>query len=334
MHIDWIFLSLLVSNSDSDSESNFRLREGEVVNLVETTARVGSSAALSEDVEVVVSWYKEDLGWISEMNLTTKFPIKIYAKGIAEHPVYQRYIAGPIPNLGMESHTYIYHIVHNYDNLAPCTIFAVGGITAAERGRLKVDKLEYALAHIDTCEEQGVVIMADNVRGKKIMNFDRKFTIEHWASHTKKNRDPGTKQRHFPSCSYEDRDTEKCKKIQADKLAYMNAQNALIPAQPRPIGEWYQKYLPFDASFEKIDKTGSCYNGVFAASRAAIRSHPVEMYREILKQLEVGQKTEANHYMERLWLVLFASDKSDYMQACDTNANWARCEDMPGPVVR
>jgi hypothetical protein len=53
------------------------------------------------------------------------------------------------------------------------------------------------------------------------------------------------------------------------------------------------------------------------------------MYQDILKQLEVGKQTEVNHYVERLWLVLFASDKSQYMSHCETNKGWFRCEDTP-----
>lgn len=63
-------------------------------------------------IEYVIAKYKEDIQWsksISNANVT------IYDKG-----------NGQLPNVGREAHTYIHHIVKNYDHLSNITIFLQG----------------------------------------------------------------------------------------------------------------------------------------------------------------------------------------------------------------
>lgn len=67
--------------------------------------------------ELVVSRYSENLDWLNKyQNFAT-----IYNKGDDS-------VEGSItlPNIGREAHTYLYHIVNNYDNLAEYTAFVQG----------------------------------------------------------------------------------------------------------------------------------------------------------------------------------------------------------------
>ena len=66
--------------------------------------------------EIVVARYREDLGWL-----------KILPQDIRV-TVYNKYFLEDIhlPNIGREAHTYLYHIIKNYDNLADYTIFCQG----------------------------------------------------------------------------------------------------------------------------------------------------------------------------------------------------------------
>jgi hypothetical protein len=70
--------------------------------------------------EIVVARYNEDLSWLKKIPKTIK--ITIYNKGNddIDFPFIQ------LPNIGRESHTYLYHIIQNYDNLAEQTIFCQG----------------------------------------------------------------------------------------------------------------------------------------------------------------------------------------------------------------
>ncbi len=72
------------------------------------------------NTEIVIARYNENLDWLDKIPKDIK--ITIYNKGINDinRPFIQ------LPNIGRESHTYLYHIINNYDNLAEQTIFCQG----------------------------------------------------------------------------------------------------------------------------------------------------------------------------------------------------------------
>jgi len=72
-------------------------------------------------IEIVIARYNENLDWIKELPKNIK--VTIYNKGINDID----YPFIPLENIGRESHTYLYHIIHNYNKLAEKTIFCQGG---------------------------------------------------------------------------------------------------------------------------------------------------------------------------------------------------------------
>jgi hypothetical protein len=72
---------------------------------------------------ICVARYGEDLNWLQSV----KHPVQItvYNKG---RPNYQteRHMAINLSNVGRESHTYLHHIIENYNNLPEYTIFMQG----------------------------------------------------------------------------------------------------------------------------------------------------------------------------------------------------------------
>jgi len=68
-------------------------------------------------VEVVVSRFREDLGWTKDLLHQTT----IYNKG--NHTNY-KYIR--LKNIGREAHTYLHHIIKNYNELKEWTVFCQG----------------------------------------------------------------------------------------------------------------------------------------------------------------------------------------------------------------
>lgn len=69
--------------------------------------------------ELILARYNEDISWIDKVDVEK---ITIYNKG--EDNLKYKYIK--LPNIGRESHTYLYHIIENYDNLTELTIFSQG----------------------------------------------------------------------------------------------------------------------------------------------------------------------------------------------------------------
>jgi hypothetical protein len=64
--------------------------------------------------EIVVARYEENIDWLSSID---GFEIKVYNKKSGENL---------LENVGREAHTYLSHIVKNYENLADFTVFLQG----------------------------------------------------------------------------------------------------------------------------------------------------------------------------------------------------------------
>jgi hypothetical protein len=74
----------------------------------------------SQTYELVVAHYNESLNWLS--NTPTWLKKTVYTKG-ASPMVEPSFV---LPNRGREAHTYLYHIVNQYDALADYTVFCQG----------------------------------------------------------------------------------------------------------------------------------------------------------------------------------------------------------------
>ena len=79
------------------------------------------------NIELVVSRYNEDLEWLKNEPFND-IKITIYNKGINNNYINLPNIikTEKLPNVGREIHTYLYHIINNYDNLADMTVFLPG----------------------------------------------------------------------------------------------------------------------------------------------------------------------------------------------------------------
>ena len=72
-------------------------------------------------VELVVAHYTENLNWLR--NLPAGLQKTVYHKGPDAEKEHKN---SPLPNVGREAHTYLHHIVNQYDSLAEWTIFCQG----------------------------------------------------------------------------------------------------------------------------------------------------------------------------------------------------------------
>ena len=76
------------------------------------------------DISIIISRYNEDLIWLDkykELNLI------IYNKGLNDIEYKFKNLI-ELPNVGRESHTWLFHIIENYDNLSDINIFLQGRI--------------------------------------------------------------------------------------------------------------------------------------------------------------------------------------------------------------
>lgn len=75
------------------------------------------------NVGIVIARYKEDLSWTRY--LCNKYKVFIYNKGADDIEISNAEII-KLPNVGRESHTYLTHIINNYDSDIKQTIFLQG----------------------------------------------------------------------------------------------------------------------------------------------------------------------------------------------------------------
>ena len=81
-----------------------------------------------DNVDIIVSRYNENLNWTLETPFN-EFKYIVYNKGGNEN--FEKKNVKQVINLknvGRECHTYLYHIVNNYDNLNKILVFFPGSI--------------------------------------------------------------------------------------------------------------------------------------------------------------------------------------------------------------
>lgn len=107
----------------------------------------------ADDFEIVVAHFNEDLSWLESLEHETT----VYSKGTRKTIFYELLPKGltkqigslpqdssyrdviQLPNIGRESHTILWHIVHRYDTLANTTMFVQGDLQNAKGVRPHTD---------------------------------------------------------------------------------------------------------------------------------------------------------------------------------------------------
>lgn len=84
-----------------------------------------------KNIEIIVARYNEDLSWINEYPFN-QFEYIVYNKG--DNSNFEKANVKciiNIPNVGMCDHTYLYHIIHNFDKLTNITVFLPGSVNSS-----------------------------------------------------------------------------------------------------------------------------------------------------------------------------------------------------------
>ena len=125
-------------------------------------------------IEMVVSRYNEKLEWLNA-DPYNKFPVVIYNKGTNDDFAHTENVKDIIklPNVGREGHTYLYHIINNYDNLCDMTIFLPGSADATRKSILSSN-----LLHNITKQNKNIYTCARS----NLYETEKNFTIDSWLS--------------------------------------------------------------------------------------------------------------------------------------------------------
>jgi hypothetical protein len=164
----------------------------------------------SPDVEMVIANYEEDIEWVNTVPSNIYNKITIYNKGRPKN--YGSLIKKgakihALPNIGREGHTYLYHIIANYDNLADLTMFIPGSSMTFYQKKAQLDVI------FDVLQTKRDSIIIGFTDPEYIENELNTFMIDEYeiTSEENKKRNPGS---------------------------------ILEPAEIRPFGKWINARFP------------------------------------------------------------------------------------------
>ncbi|OCT45077.1 hypothetical protein CLCR_06186 [Cladophialophora carrionii] len=223
---------------------------------------------LVNKVEFVVAHHNEDLSWLSDVEELTS----VYSKGSRKIPIFPRRQT-VLPNIGREGHTYLHHLITQYDNLADIVVFCQGQIDD----------------HVDLSASQ-IWSAASMLGDDQIMTFPP-FELEHFDVWTGKHVDLYPVEHVWPEETFREprRDVQ------------------MAPLRPC---EYFRRFIgrgkiPLSIAWQP--------GAIFAVSRNLIHRHPPDFYQELLNAFFGGVNAthdpETGHILEKFWLSLWMPEK-------------------------
>lgn len=134
------------------------------------------------NVQIVVSRYNENLSWLNEFPFN-QFNYIVYNKG--PNSDFEKNNVTKIvelPNVGRCDHTYLYHIVHNYQNLSNIVVFFPGSVNLPN----KIQHAKKILLFILKTRYRKAFFLGSYNQSLKLAFKD--FTLDHWRASGEENR--------------------------------------------------------------------------------------------------------------------------------------------------
>lgn len=235
-------------------------------NSLESAKNIANLFINNKTIDIVVARYNEDLKWMDESPYKY-FNYIVYNKGIDDkfNKNHVKKIIN-LENLGKCDHTYMYHIVNNYNNLnsklADTTIFFPGSINM----KIKHNKaLEIIMHYINT---KTSCFINNNDSTKNISEIFKSFTLSSYKTSNINN-------------------------------FIINSDSELTKAKLNPFGKWYENY------FKNIDVNYYTFCGIFSVSKNEIMQKDINIYKLLLEELSESKSVEVGHYIERSWGAIF-----------------------------
>jgi len=156
-------------------------------------------------IEIIVARYNEKLEWLDEEPFN-KYPVIIYNKGPNNNFIKTKMIKNVInlDNVGREAHTYLYHVINNYDNLADITIFLPGSSS------IDYKKIKALNIFNNISENNNNNIFSCN--RENLYESQQNFTIDNYLSTNTDNKN-------------------------------INTDAKILISDKRPFGNWYNHFL-------------------------------------------------------------------------------------------
>ncbi|CAE8684983.1 unnamed protein product [Polarella glacialis] len=248
----------------------------------------------------------EDLGWLSQLNSESAYDglrFIIYTKGSHDlsDQISQGMLVHRLPNVGRESHTYIQHIVANYDQLAEWTVFSQAG--------------EPSFGYRGHRQGGGHLLAGDSFANYLVPNpsgarFVYTSAVQLPSMH------------HLLRAGYCINDTTlegdsfgACPKEASQWTSWLDVGSfhdyisAKVESQDGESAmDFYRKYI--NPAADGITGGGQLVipfsqGARFAVSRSKIRSRPKDVYERLLNTLSRNEDPYSGYFMEWMWSELF-----------------------------
>jgi hypothetical protein len=156
-------------------------------------------------IDIVIARYNENLEWLLEIN-DENFNIIVYNKGVNDNFIKLSNMSiFNLDNVGREGHTYLYHIINDYNNLADITIFLPGSGNIDYKSRITKNLLRYI-------KEYNNAVFLHIQRFNNVKDELYNFTIDEYVSTDIQNKS-------------------------------LNPESKLDLSEIRPFGKWYEYYF-------------------------------------------------------------------------------------------
>jgi hypothetical protein len=250
--------------------------------------------------EIVIARYNEDLSWTKKLPNSIK--ITIYNKGNdIDYPCIK------LPNVGRESHTYLYHIIENYNNLADQTIFCQG------------DSIFHSPDFLNL------------IKNRKLFEPIQPLSAFYWPE--------GEPPKYLSNPPLPILEATKNLWIKGNRLHVEYMDNEFRTVYPYYYQEYYfdklTKYMKEIYKVKNVLKFNIdrfhlknvninelfpvCYAGLFSVNKEVIRENSIDFYKNIMSILLNDVKywsdgvTKLDHglYLEKLWLLIFNYKKNN-----------------------
>jgi hypothetical protein len=251
--------------------------------------------------EIVIARYNENLDWIKLLPNDIKITIYNKGKNDIEYPFI------PLKNIGRESHTYLYHIIMNYNNLADTTIFCQGGSIFHSPDFIKLIENRSEFQPLQPLSAfywpEGESPNYFSNPPLPILEKTKNLWIkEKYKVHVEyMNNDFVTIYPYFYHENYFIKMIDNIKK-------YYNIENVL---------EFNIERLRLkNVDTKKLFPI--CYAGLFAVTRNVIQENSIDFYNNIMSILiydtwilDNGKKLDNGLFLEKLWLLIFNYKKNN-----------------------
>lgn len=247
----------------------------------------------NKKIAIIIARYNEDLDWIK--NIPDFFDIYVYNKGATcKLPQKKNLILQELENIGRESHTYLTHIINNFNNLHDINIFCQGDSITHNKDFLKLLTKYYLFEPIQPLSSYYV----------KTSEYDSTPPIEllYKTKYLEIDKIP----------TYLDYNNYFFKTVYP--IYYTNISLDIIINK---IQEKYNliDYIINELGLKNIDKNyliPVSYAGIFSVNNKLILNNDINFYKKILNYLLYDKQIDGvdnGFIIERLWMSVFNYQK-------------------------